>query len=99
MTQSTPSCLCLPTIDLTEFLLNPYSPKSQIDAKLAADSLIEYSACAIKDPRVSPHHNTQFINMLEDYFDQPLNLKMEDVRKEYYHQVGAVHFIHLYSFI
>jgi isopenicillin N synthase-like dioxygenase len=33
--------------------------------------------------------NERFLDMLERYFEQPEDVKMQDVRKEYFYQVGA----------
>jgi len=54
-----------------------------------AKSLLETGIVLLKDPRVSADAQTEFLDMMEDYFDQPTELKMPDVRKELHHQVGA----------
>ncbi|KAJ3176822.1 hypothetical protein HK101_010368 [Irineochytrium annulatum] len=81
--------LVLPQIDLIPFLKNPTSPEALAEAKRAAETLEKYSALCIRDPRVSEEANSQFLDLIEDYFAQPLESKLEDVRKEYGYQVGA----------
>jgi hypothetical protein len=43
----------------------------------------------VKDPRVSEDHNDEFLSMLERYFGQDDQKKMEDARPECSYQVGV----------
>ncbi|KCV71649.1 hypothetical protein H696_01068 [Fonticula alba] len=43
----------------------------------------------VRDPRVSEQENSNYLDMLERYFDQPAEAKMADVRADVGYQVGA----------
>eukprot|EP00842_Homolaphlyctis_polyrhiza_P003112 jgi/Hompol1/3801/HPOL_006815-RA len=79
----------LPAIDLAPFLADPTSAESLAECKKAAEALRTYSALAVKDPRVSEDENSAFLNTLEDYFDQPYDHKLNDIRPDVHYQVGA----------
>ncbi|KAI9202149.1 uncharacterized protein BJ171DRAFT_515029 [Polychytrium aggregatum] len=84
--------LTLPTVDLTPFLSCTsanLSPEAMQECRSAAESLLKYSILILRDPRVSESDNDRFLNLMEAYFDQPLDLKMLDVRPELGYQVGA----------
>jgi isopenicillin N synthase-like dioxygenase len=48
-----------------------------------------YSAFAVRDPRVTEQENSDFLDTLEDYFGQPDEIKIKDVRPDLHYQVGA----------
>ena len=54
-----------------------------------ASSLRDTGIVILRDPRVSDADSSSFLDLMEDYFDQPTELKMADVRKELHYQVGA----------
>ena len=43
----------------------------------------------MRDPRVTEADNDEFLDLLEEYFSQPAELKAEDARPELSYQVGA----------
>ena len=55
----------------------------------AADALITYGALVLHDSRVSEKDNVTFLDLLEDYFAQPLEDLQKDERPELSYQVGA----------
>ncbi|KAJ3025435.1 hypothetical protein HDV00_012716 [Rhizophlyctis rosea] len=79
----------LPTIDLTPFLQDASSPAALAECQKAATTLRAFSALTIKDPRVPEDQNAQFLNMMEDYFAQPTEVKERDARPELGYQVGV----------
>lgn len=48
-----------------------------------------YSALAVRDPRVSEQANNNFLDIVETYFDQPTDVKLQDARPEVGYQVGV----------
>ncbi|KAJ3111438.1 hypothetical protein HDU96_005698 [Phlyctochytrium bullatum] len=81
--------LNLPVVDITPFLKDPTSAEAIAECKKAAETLEKYSALCIKDPRVSEDKNSEFLDLMEDYFAQPLEDKLVDTRPELGYQVGA----------
>lgn len=51
-----------------------------------AEALIKYGALLVKDSRVTEDANDRFLDLLEDYFDQPTELLEPDCRPEFYYQ-------------
>ncbi|RKO88752.1 hypothetical protein BDK51DRAFT_15361 [Blyttiomyces helicus] len=83
------STLSLPIVDLEPFLKDPTSDESRVECEKAAAAIKTYSALAVRDPRVSEAHNALFLDTIEDYFAQPLEAKLKDVRPEVGYQIGA----------
>lgn len=80
----------LPVIDLDAYLNHPLdSDAVQAECRKAADALITYGALVLHDSRVSEHDNTAFLDLLEDYFDQPDHLLRNDERPELSYQIGV----------
>ncbi|KAJ3300647.1 hypothetical protein HK104_008581 [Borealophlyctis nickersoniae] len=79
----------LPTIDLTPFLADPSSPEALAECQKASTALKTFSALSLHDPRVLESHNSVFLDMMEDYFAQPLDAKLKDARPEVGYQVGV----------
>lgn len=79
----------LPVINLSLYLACPDSKEAIAESKKAVEALRLYSAFAIRDDRVSMDDNAVFLDMMEDYFNQSLEVKMKDTRKEFSYQVGA----------
>ncbi|KAI8893642.1 hypothetical protein BC833DRAFT_624675 [Globomyces pollinis-pini] len=83
------STVDLPVIDLRPFLERADSPEAKAECLKLADAIKTYSAFAIRDPRVSEQENSDFLDLIEDYFNQPTEVKMKDVKPELSYQVGA----------
>jgi isopenicillin N synthase-like dioxygenase len=79
----------LPVVDLEAYLNNPNSEEAQQACKQVLQILHETSCLIIRDPRVTHEDNSTFIDMMEDYYAQPFDVKKEDARPEQFFQVGA----------
>ncbi|KAF9348267.1 hypothetical protein BGX26_000308 [Mortierella sp. AD094] len=79
----------LPIIDLGLYLENPDSAEAIAESKRASNAIRDYGALIVKDPRVTEKENNDFIDMMEDYFDQPFDVKLKDARPQYGYQVGV----------
>ncbi|KAF9015640.1 hypothetical protein BDQ17DRAFT_1320473 [Cyathus striatus] len=80
----------LPLIDVDVFLSG--SANSDIiyqECKKAAHALIVYGALVLHDSRVSEDDNSTFLDLLEDYFNQPQENLKKDERPELSYQVGV----------
>jgi isopenicillin N synthase-like dioxygenase len=76
-----------PIIELKHFL-DKDAEKSKDDCKTIARLLHHYGFLIIRDPRVPERENETFIDMMEQYYEQPEEVKAEDVRKDVFYQVG-----------
>lgn len=76
-------------IDLSVFLdaKSVDSAEVQDACRLVADTLASSGALVVHDPRVSSADNSAFLDMMEDYFSQPHDKKMADVRATLAYQV------------
>ncbi|KAL7746718.1 hypothetical protein RI367_007880 [Sorochytrium milnesiophthora] len=81
--------LSLPVVELQPYLVSPTSQEALEQCQKAAQALKTYGAVLIKDPRTSEGDNAKFLNIMEQYFDQPEEVKWEDVRKELGYVIGA----------
>lgn len=81
----------LPVIDLALFLNagSASEPAVQDACRAVADCLRETGALVVRDPRVSQADNSAFIDMMEEYFSQPHEAKMRDVRAELAYQARS----------
>ncbi|KAK4443774.1 hypothetical protein QBC34DRAFT_416533 [Podospora aff. communis PSN243] len=80
----------LPIIDLDLFLTKPHdSLEVKAECQKAAKALITYGALILHDSRVSESHNTNFLDLLEDYFAQPEEDLKRDERPELSYQIGV----------
>ncbi|KAK5659595.1 hypothetical protein OQA88_798 [Cercophora sp. LCS_1] len=80
----------LPIIDLDTFLQNdPSTPAVQNECVKAAKALIVYGALVLHDSRVAESDNTNFLDLLEDYFAQPEAALKKDERPELSYQIGV----------
>lgn len=61
----------------------------QTECEKVAQALHQYGIVCVRDPRVSTADNDRFLDMLEQYFEQPEDAKLADARKEVSYQVGA----------
>eukprot|EP00871_Galdieria_phlegrea_P005463 jgi/Galph1/5918/GphlegSOOS_G4541.1 len=75
----------LPVVNLNAFLTN--EDRGQ-ECLVLVEALHRYGAVAVKDSRVNEEHNEKFLNLLEQYFEQPTELKLRDCRPEVHYQVG-----------
>ncbi|KAJ9085166.1 hypothetical protein DSO57_1016503 [Entomophthora muscae] len=78
-----------PVIDLEIFLKDPETAPAQLECKKVADSLINYGVLVVRDSRATEDYNSQFIDMMERYFEQPYEEKLKDARPQFHYQVGA----------
>jgi isopenicillin N synthase-like dioxygenase len=78
----------LPIINLELFLNNPNSEESLAECAKLAESLIKYGAIAVKDPRVPMNLNSEFIDQMEKYYEQPEEVLTKDVKPEVGYRVG-----------
>jgi len=79
----------LTPIDLSGFLSEKNSDAAQEACRRVAQVLRNSSCLVIRDPRVSEEDNSRFIDMMEKYYEQPLEKKMRDVHPELHYQLGA----------
>ncbi|TFK36981.1 hypothetical protein BDQ12DRAFT_686192 [Crucibulum laeve] len=87
---STQHVLDLPVIDLDVFLNGvPGSEPVIQECRKAANALIIYGALVLHDSRVSEEDNSTFLDLLEDYFNQPEADLKKDERPELSYQVGV----------
>ncbi|CAN8066460.1 unnamed protein product [Agarophyton chilense] len=73
-------------VDLASFLSDP---KVSDDCQRIANSLRDYGAVLIRDPRVLSQDSEKFVNLMERYFEQSPDVKMKDARPELFYQVGV----------
>ncbi|GJJ13360.1 hypothetical protein Clacol_007612 [Clathrus columnatus] len=83
------SIATLPIIDLDVFLLSTDDKQRISECEKAADALIRYGALILHDSRVEEEDNSKFLDLLEDYFAQPIELLEQDVHPELHYQIGA----------
>ncbi|KDD73684.1 hypothetical protein H632_c1930p1 [Helicosporidium sp. ATCC 50920] len=86
-----PLCPQLPIFDLGAYLSasERSSPDMVALCEALARCLHETSALVIRDPRVHEADNKRFLSTMERYFSQSEEAKLQDVRPELHHQVGA----------
>lgn len=75
-----------PLVDLSSFLNDQKNAFD--DCKLVADLLHRYGFLCVRDPRVNDEYNEEFIDMLEEYYEQSDEIKGKDIRKDVFYQVG-----------
>lgn len=85
--------LDLPIIDLSA-LLSLSAGEAPTDAVLsaaaaAASGLHRFGLLLVRDPRATDADNDAFLDMLESYFEQDEPVKLADVRKDLFYQVGT----------
>ncbi|EGN93121.1 hypothetical protein SERLA73DRAFT_172271 [Serpula lacrymans var. lacrymans S7.3] len=80
----------LPLIDVDVFLSNPLESEVVLEeCRKAADALITYGALLLHDSRALEDDNAAFLDLLEDYFDQPDAELKKDERPDIMYQVGV----------
>eukprot|EP00696_Hemimastix_kukwesjijk_P006951 gnl/Hemi2/18821_TR6230_c0_g1_i1.p1 gnl/Hemi2/18821_TR6230_c0_g1~~gnl/Hemi2/18821_TR6230_c0_g1_i1.p1 ORF type:complete len:356 (-),score=117.25 gnl/Hemi2/18821_TR6230_c0_g1_i1:86-1153(-) len=75
-----------PLVDITGFVNGNPSPA---ECQAVAEALKNFGCLIVRDPRVNEADNDQFVDMMEDYFGQPEDVKRADARPELHYQVGA----------
>jgi isopenicillin N synthase-like dioxygenase len=82
--------MLLPIIDLDVYRSQPLdSPAVVEECNKAAEALITYGALLLQDSRVSEDDNATFLDLLEDYFSQPISDLKKDEHPEVGYQVGV----------
>jgi len=76
-----------PVVDLAGYLQN--GAASEADCKQIAHLLHQFGILIVKDPRVDQSLNGKFLDMLEQYYEQPEEVRNEDARPEVHYQVGV----------
>ncbi|KAG2374174.1 hypothetical protein C9374_011011 [Naegleria lovaniensis] len=76
----------LPIVDITEYLNGNVR---QEDIDLVRKSFVETSCLILRDPRVTFEKAASFLDLMEDYYAQPTEVKMKDVHPEWSYQIGA----------
>ena len=85
----------VPIIDMNEYFNgDPSSPETQALCTSVIDSFHKYGILIIKDPRVNDQDNSDYIDLMEKYFEsrgQKLysGEKLDDAKPEYHYQVGV----------
>lgn len=74
-------------IDLVDISSYLAKPEVSEDCRRIATSLKDYGAVLIRDPRVESRDSDKFVNLMERYFEQPDEVKMEDARPNLFYQV------------
>jgi len=54
-----------------------------------AEELRNVGVLIIRDPRVSEKDNNTFLDLMEDYFAQPYDVKIKDARPDIGYQLGV----------
>lgn len=81
----------VPIVETAGFLDNQ---AAESQCKQIADSFRDYGCAIIRDPRVNESHNTEFLNMMEAYFESRgkkyyNHEQIDEIKPEYNYQVGA----------
>eukprot|EP00299_Pterocystis_sp_00344_P003398 c1401_g1_i1.p1 GENE.c1401_g1_i1~~c1401_g1_i1.p1 ORF type:complete len:347 (+),score=67.87 c1401_g1_i1:30-1070(+) len=76
----------LPVVDVSAFLSGA---DSKDECVKLAQLLREYGCAVLRDPRVSEDDNNQFLDIVEAYFEQPYDVKIQDARPQLHYQVGC----------
>ena len=76
-------------VDLAAFLADASSAEARAACAACAASLEATGIVLLRDARVADADQAAFLDMMEDYFAQPEPVKLADVRKEVFYQVGA----------
>jgi len=86
--EDTARILTLPIIDFRLFdSRNSAKEAYMVECRKVAEALHKYGLCVVRDPRVDESHNSQFIDMMERYFEMSDGIR--DARPEYAFQVGV----------
>ncbi len=84
----------LPTFDLSRFLKEHRGGEDLRQfCQDMADCLAQTGCLIVRDPRVGTAEADCFLDMMERYFSQPTNAKMQDVHPELHYQVRLMGFL------
>lgn len=81
------STATLPIIDIDVFRAG--GPDALVECNKAANAIITYGALVVHDSRVKEQDNSVFLDLLEDYFAQPVGDLKADEHPEWSYQVGV----------
>lgn len=76
-----------PIIDLSAYLNKTAGYEAQCTE--IAHLLHQFGLLIVKDFRVDPSLNVKFLDMLEQYYDQPEEVRLLDARPDVHYQVGV----------
>jgi isopenicillin N synthase-like dioxygenase len=76
-----------PVVDLASYLDQNGNWQEQCNE--IAHLLKQFGMLIVKDPRVDPQLNTNFLDMMEKYYDQPEEVRLQDARPDVHYQVGV----------
>lgn len=76
-----------PVIDLSSYLHKTGDWQSSCTE--IAGLLRQFGMLIVKDERVDPALNTHFLDMMEQYYEQPAEVRDEDARPDVHYQVGV----------
>lgn len=74
----------IPLVDIGKFVSSGTDEEA---SEKVAFSLENYGAVIIKDARVSEDDASKFVDMMERYFAQPREKKLQDARPQFFYQV------------
>jgi len=83
----TDSTATLPIIDIDVFRTG--GPGALVECDKAATAIITYGALILHDSRVEEEDNSAFLDLIEDYFAQPVEDLEADEHPEWSYQVGV----------
>jgi isopenicillin N synthase-like dioxygenase len=76
-----------PVIDLASYLSQ--SGDWAGSCEKIAHLLHQFGILIVKDPRVDDQLNTNFLDMMEQYYEQPEEVRLQDARPDVHYQVGV----------
>jgi len=76
-----------PVIDLSSYLHK--TGDWQTSCTEIAGLLQQFGMLIVKDERVDPSLNSTFLDMMEQYYEQPTDVRNEDARPDVHYQVGT----------
>lgn len=83
----------IPTIDLATLMLKhadgTFTAEGIQECKKVIDCLSTYGILIVRDPRVTEEDNEIFLDMMESYFEQDVQIKLKDAHPEHHYQVGV----------
>lgn len=83
----------IPIIHLPSIIIKKsdgsFTERGMCECKKVIESLHKYGIIIVKDPRISAKDNDKFLDMMEFYFEQTHETKMEDSRPKLHYQVGV----------
>lgn len=79
----------IPIIDLNMFRSDPSSDGAKAECAKVAEGFHKYGVLILRDSRATDEGNDRFLDMVENYFEQPEETVRADVRPELSYQVGA----------